>query len=277
MKRFVIIILTLLMCLCGCGEKTADSGDALSREESGMTMEPDSEEYETICNAVDGFNNTDRRSTVVRLSVGEGDTTLFFTEGTYSYDRAHPVVMSGKTTQLINGTADTMDVYYKAGAYYRDSKTGKYYASMEKDGFLQQHLCVNLPICDVVGATKVIVSETAVGTKYDFDYVDVDFCDLVFDESFQLYSGLHSYVEEKTVYENGCFSYVIGDDGSLKSFSLSCQAVLYDTPGYYPTGYTPTEDELKKVLDIRYEVSVKDLGDAVEIKSPNTDDYYFLG
>lgn len=275
MKRFLLILTALCLLMCACGTEEGSARDESKSAEKALSA--DSDEYKAVTAAVNGFNATARRCTVVRLQISHNDETLFFTEGTYSYNKEYPVAMSGKTTQIFGGDAETVGVFYKAGAYYRDSGEGKYYSSMERDAFLEEYLCIDPPLFKLGDSATVTVAETVAGTKYCFDGVDTAFCATVFDESFGLYCGLRSVAEEKTQYQNGKLSYTVGADGALKGFSISCQAILWDTPGYYPTGYTPTEAELTKTLDISYEFSVKATGDAVDISAPNTDEYTFLG
>lgn len=267
MKRVVLILLTALFVLCGCG----GDGEEGASEKSTVSAE----EYALISQAVQAFNEEDRREVSVILSLTKGEENAFFTQGGYAYDRGDPIAMSGKTTQVYGDGGSTSEVFYKAGAYYYSGKDGKFYESFDRQLFLEQYLCTNITLCPMESVSGYRKAETSAGTKYVLNGVEEKFFKLLFDESLFYYSGLKKPIEEKTEYTDGEFTVVTDGEGDLVSFSVKCKAVLYDTAPYYPTGYT--EGEQKHVLELSYELSVKALGDKVEIVVPDTKEYTFLG
>lgn len=276
MKRLAVLIMALILCLAACGGPE-DKGEGAAQVDSATTFKEGGKEHFAINQGINAFNSADRRSTTVRVNIKDKEQSLFFIDGSYSYTRATPIGMSGKTTQVIRGQGDTMDVYYKAGAYYRSSELGKYYSSMDKALFLDEYLCRQLPTCTIKHSAKGSTAHTLNGTKYTVDFLDKDFCGSVFGESLSLYSGVRLVAEDKTTYKNGKAVYVIDENGALKSFVFTCTVSLVDTAPYYPTGYTPTVEELTTTLELSYELLVRATGHSVEIQVPKTEEYTFLG
>ena len=267
MRRLICLLLAAALLLCACGGKT----------EKEKEQSIDSATYDKLLAAVEGFNGEGRRQTSVILSLTAGDESRYFTQGSFAYSRVAPVEMSGRSTEVYGGEGTSSDVYYKAGAYYYSGKEGKFYESFDRDRFLNQYLCTNISLCPQSSVTSLSTANTSVGTKYVLSAIDAQIFDTLFLEIQFLYCGAKKLQADKTEYKNGTFTCVLDENGALSSFCISCDAVVYDTPAYYPTGYTPEEDELKKSCTLSYEVYVKALGDGVIIEEPNTKDFVFLG
>lgn len=274
MRRIVLLFLALSLVLCACGK---DEKQAEKQANGVAEGKVDSAVYDKLTAAVKGFNDENRRSTAVILSFAGHEESLYFAQGSFSYDRGDPVGMSGRNTEVFDGNGITRDVYYKAGAYYYDGNEGKFYQSFDRALFLDQYMCTNLSLCSMEAVTACRSATTSAGTKYTLSAVDSAVFDALFSETVDLYSGLKKPQTEKTAYSNGSFVCVIDENGALQSFKISCTVTMYDTAPYYPTGYIPEEKELKHSFSLEYEVSVKALGEGVEIKVPNTADYTFLG
>lgn len=271
MKRHTAVLialaLVLVLGLCACGEEG----------QSDTSPSADGAYYKTALAAVEGFNGEERRSTAVIISLTEGGESLYFAQGSFSYDRGTPLVMSGRNTQVFGGEGTTDDVYYKAGAYYYSGKGGKFYEAFDRELFLNQYICTNLGLCGEDTVSSCRSAETSAGTKYVFDSNDVSVLHPLFSETLSVYSGLRRAQTEKTAYSGGSFTCVVDSAGKLQSFKISCTVTMYDTAPYYPTGYTPSEEELKHSFELSYEVSVKGMGSEVEIDTPDTKEYTFLG
>ncbi len=265
MRRLICLLLILSAALWGC---SGDDTEAPS---------VDGDTYGLIADAVERYNQTPRRKTTALISFTDGEESKYFTQGTFAYDRSEPIGMSGRTTEVHRGNGVSSDVYYKAGAYYYSGEGGKFYESFDRQLFLDQYLCANLSLCTKEDVTGFRTAVTDAGTKYVLTANDTRLFNKLFGETVALYSGLRKLQTEKTRYTNGQFICVVDAKGMVKSYSVSCDVVLYDTPGYYPTGYTPDGATLRHTFSLSYEVSVKAMGDAVEIEVPKTEEYTFLG
>ncbi len=260
--RFIPLMLALLLLLGSCGG--ADRGEAA--------------DISPVTKAVEAFNGEDVRSTAFALNVSEKgkEESVFFSQGTVNYRRNAPVAMSGRMTQIYKGSATTADIYYKAGAYYRSDKDNKYYLVMERDSFLKQFMCSNLPAVTADKANSVRTAETAAGTKYSLvTELDRDTLTDLFGDSLYSACSLKKPQKDKTAFGKAELSCVVGEDGSLHSLKLTTTATVYDTPPYYPN-YSVEEKSLTRSFDLSYEISVKALGDGIEIVVPKTEDFVFL-
>lgn len=265
MKRLTVIFIALVLLLCACGKK-----------EASVSTGVDEATRDTLSAAVAAFNGQTKRQTAVTLSIEEGDVQRTFSQGTYAYDRARPIAMSGRATQVTADGGVTLDVFYKAGAYYYGGESAKFYMAMDRELFLKQYVCAQLPECDFDSATDLRVAETATGTKYQLAVDDPVVAEQFFAEELYAACGLKLPRKELTGFSAVSFTFVVDGDGALQSFGLDCTATLYDTGAYYPA-YVATDEELKHLYSISYRVTVKALGDGVEITAPKTEDYTFLG
>ena len=268
MRRLTALTLVLVLLLCGCG------GDKEQKKEA-FTL--DSDVYSALAAAVEDFNSQDLRQTSVIISFTKGEESKYFNQGTYAYRRAEPVAMSGKSTEVYGGKGTSVDVFYKAGAYYYSGKAGKFYESFDKELFLKQYLCANLSLCGADKVKGLRTATTSAGTKYELTAIDDDAFTALFGDVFVNYSGIRKLQRDKTEYTEGTVTCVLDKAGKLKVFSIKCKVKLYDSPAYYPTGYVQTEEELCHSYSASYELNVNALGDGVEIVSPTTKDDTFLG
>ncbi len=268
MRRAIYLLAALCFLLSGCGDKTDKQEESFALDENT---------YKLLSSAVEAFNSQELRQTAVIIGLTEGDESRYFNQGTYAYSRKEPVAMSGKSTEVYGGEGISVDVYYKAGAYYYSGKAGKYYESFDKEQFLKQYICTNLSFCTADKVSGLRRAETVAGTKYVLTAVDEDIFNALFGDVLLNYSGLKKLQRDKTEYTEGSFTCVLDEEGKLAAFSISCKVSLYDSPAYYPTGYVPTDTELSRSFELSYELNVKAMGEDVEIESPITKDFTFLG
>ncbi len=261
MKRLAALVLPLcLIFFSACNEPAATV---------------DSSDVAVVSAAVESFNGETLRDTVFRLSFSEkdADEVLFYTSGNAAVRNEAPIAMSGRMTQIEHGNAITADMFYKAGAYYYENGSGKYYLVMNRESFLKQFFCADVPMPDSPYALRK--AESSGGLKYEFGAKGSDsvfqalFADAVYDAA-----PLRRVDRKRTTFGNGLFSYVI-KDGSLTAVTISFDVSMYDTPAYYPN-YTPTDAELMHEYTVTYELTVTNTGDSVNITVPNTEDYTFL-
>lgn len=235
-------------------------------------------DLEPVKNAVSGFNEETLRSVSFLLNLTESgkEESKFFSQGNASYRTVYPVAMSGRMTQIYKGAGTTADIFYKAGAYYRSDNSSKYYVVMDKETLLGQFICANAPLLDESKVTGAKTATTGAGTKYTLDVeTDAELLNTLFGETLYSSSGLKKPQRSKTSYKNAQYTYVIGSDGTLKSFKLTASVTLYETPAYYPN-YQVSEKSLMHSFDISYELTVVKTGNGVEILVPKTEDYVFL-
>ncbi|MBE6678152.1 MAG: hypothetical protein E7597_05095 [Ruminococcaceae bacterium] len=268
MRRTVCLLTALCFLLCACGGK---------EDKAAQSFTLDQDTYNTLSAAVEGFNSQDLRQTAVIIGLTQGDESRYFNQGTYAYSRKEPVAMSGKSTEVYGGDGISVDVYYKAGAYYYSGKAGKFYESFDKEQFLKQYLCTNISLPAENKVSGLRTAQTSAGTKYVLTAVDEDVFNALFGDILLTYSGVKKPQRDKTKYTDGSFTCVLDGEGKLAALSISCKVSLYDSPAYYPTGYVPTEAELCHSFELSYELNVKATGKDVEIESPTTKDFTFLG
>lgn len=260
--RLIALMLALLAVFTACG------GEAEAKI-------PDLAE---VVRAVEGFNAEDTRQVAFLLNISEEgkDESVFFSQGNASYRVSAPVAMSGRMTQIYKGAGSTADIYYKAGAYYLSDDSSKFYQVMDREEFLKQFICCQLPAAETERVRKGKTTETEAGIKYSLTAeLDRDVLVNIFAESLYSACSLKKPQRDKTLFKNTACDYVVGEDGSLRSFKLTTTATVYDTPAYYPN-YKVDEKTLARSFDLSYEISVKAFGDKVEIEVPKTEDFVFL-
>ncbi len=262
MRRFALCLLALLLFLSACGEKKQEPIPPL----------------DTVITAVNAFNGEDLRSVSFLLNVTEEgkEGSAFFTQGNTAYSKAKPVAMSGRVTQIYKGVGSTADIFYKAGAYYRGSEDSKYYLLMDKEVLLGQFFCTDAPKLDENSVRYGRSAETDAGTKYTLGVnVDKGFLKSLFEETLNTSIGLRKPDKERTVYGEPECVYVISSNEKLVGFKISLDVTMYETPTYYPN-YSVSDEELERRYKVEYEITVKAVGDKVEIISPVTKDYVYL-
>lgn len=260
--RFTALVLALLIALAACGAETKAELPDLN----------------PIAKAVEGFNGEDTRAVSFVLNISEEgkEESVFFSQGNASYRVSAPVAMSGRMTQIYKGAGTTADIYYKAGAYYRSDEESKYYLVMDRESFLKQFMCTDLPVVTADKVSTARVAETGAGTKYSLAAeIDRETLTNIFGDSLYSACSLKKPQRDKTAFDKIACDYVIGKNGGLISFKLTATAMVYDTPPYYPNYQVPSQ-ELMRSFDLSYEISVKGFGAEVEIVVPNTDDFVFL-
>lgn len=233
-----------------------------------------------VTNAVAEFNGADPRHTAFTLNVSEAgkgkEESLFFTQGTASYRKGAPVAMSGRMTQIQKGAGSSANVYYKAGAYYRDSGEGKYYLIMDRAAFLKQFICTDALLFVEGDVTSVRTATTGAGTKYTLSLgADTAALNGIFADTLFNNCGLRKAQRDKVYYDKVQYTYVVNAEGKLASFAVNAAVTVYDTPAYYPN-YSVDEESLKHSFDISFELTVKATGNSVEIEVPKTEDYVFI-
>jgi len=263
--RILCLLALCFALLCGCTE--AETSAPL----------PD---LSPVTNAVAEFNSADPRYTAFTLNVSEAgkgkEESLFFTQGTASYRKGAPVAMSGRMTQIQKGVGSSANMYYKAGAYYRDSGESKYYLIMDRDAFLKQFICTDVLLFAEGEVTSAHTATTGAGTKYTLSLgADTAALNGIFGDTLFNNCGLRKARRDKVVYDKVQYTYVVSTEGKLVSFAVNASATLYDTPAYYPN-YSVDEESLKHSFDISFELTVKATGNSVVIEVPKTEDFVFI-
>lgn len=232
---------------------------------------------DTLKQAVAAYNELNTLSLAFAFDMKKqgAEESLLFTQGTVSYKNDSALALSGRVTQVKNGKGVTSDIFYKAGAYYSDNGTGKYYLIMDKDEMLKTFFCVDVPLPDEALINGFRKAQTSGGTKYVYTAEKANAL-YMFETNLYGYSGLRKPVRDKTAFSAAEYSYVVDDKGQLKSFKISTTVTLYDTAPYYPS-YTVPQSELMHSFNISLELTVKASGNAVVVETPNTKDYVFLG
>ncbi len=261
-KRIICVLFCFAMLL---------SAACVGDEKQGYTVDS------TLKTAVAAYNETAVLSTAFAFDLKKtaADESLMFTQGTLNYSYADKLGLSGRITQVKGGNGTTSDVYYKAGAYYSDNGTGKYYMVMEESELLDTYFCGDIPVPKDEELTGFRKAQTGGGTKYVYTASKSDHLYL-FGEVLYSSCGLRKPVRSKTECGKTEYSYVVDEDAKLKSFKITTTVTLVDTAPYYPS-YSVPQSELTASFDISLEINVKATGDAVKIEVPETKDFVFLG
>ena len=262
MMRLTALLAALLLMLSACGGEDTQPLPDLT----------------PVNTAAEGFNDESLRAVSFLLNVrkAEEEESLVFTQGNASYRTEYPVAMSGRMTQIYRGRGITADIFYKAGAYYRSDNSSKYYLVMDKEVLLSQFICGALPTVKDSTVSSAKTAVTSLGTKYTLSVEsDIKLLTSLFGETLYSSCGLKKPNRNKTGFKDTVYTYVVGEDGTFKSFKLETRVTLYETPNYYPNYQVP-ESSLIKEFDLSYELTVTDTGDSVKIVTPKTEDYVFL-
>lgn len=257
----IAVCITALL-ICACGEDAGEKDIALNG---------------TVKAAVAAYNGQSAVSFAYAFDMKEhgADKSLMFTQGTVSYRNEDKLSLSGRVTQVSYGEGTTFDVYYKAGAYYWDSGSGKFYLGMDKSEMLNAFFCVPAAMPEEGELCGFRCAQTGGGTKYVYS-ANTTTALYLFETNMYGYCGLRKPVREKTEFSETEYSYIVDENGALKGFKVSTQVTLYDTAPYYPS-YSVPESDLKHSFDISLEITVKAVGDGVTVEVPNTSEYVFLG
>lgn len=263
-KRIACVtLLFLLLLLSACGEqkpvKESFSVDSALRQ------------------AVLAHNEKTTLSTAFAFDMAKQgeEQSLVFTQGTLSYKVEKKTALSGRVTQVSGGNGVTSNVYYKAGAYYNDNGSSKYYVVMDKDEVLKTLFCVPLPVPEDADISAFRKAQTSGGTKYVYT-AKAKSAEKLFESNLYGYCGMRKPVREETKYHDAEFCYVVDGNGALKSFKVSVSVTLRDTAPYYPNYQVPIS-QLEKSFDLSFELTVKGEGADVVIEEPKVSDFTFLG
>lgn len=261
-KRLLCLALCLLA-LSAC----SNGGDG-----GGQSLSVDAE----VKSAVEAYNGEEAFCIAFAFDLKkQGDEeSLVFTQGTISCRTDGALALSGRVTQVENGEGITYDVFYKAGAYYRSGKAGKFYMAMDGGDMLSSFFCTDVP---VPGDGDVSAARTAQtdGVKYVYTAGGLPALSIV-EASLYGYCGLRKPVREKTRCDEAEYSYVLDGDGALSSFKVSASATLFETAPYYPS-YAVPESELTCGFQFSLDITVKARGGDVTVETPDTSEYVFLG
>ncbi len=226
--------------------------------------------------AVQAYNAADTRLCAFAFDMREegADEPLVFIQGSAAYKCSSPVALSGRVTQVKDGEGTTSDIYYKAGAYYSAGSGGSYYIPMDSADMLSAYFCLPVPLPDEAGITGLRTAETD-GKKYVYTASAAEALPSLADNLYG-FCALRKPAREKTECREAEYSYVIASDGSLQGFKVTASFTLHDTAPYYPA-YSVPESALAKSFSISLEITVKQLGGSVQIYSPDTSEFTFLG
>ena len=264
-----LLLIPLCLVLSACGGDGKDGQDTGS--ENSVPVD------EAVKSAVLEYNKSDLRSTGFAFGITKEkeEGQLAFLQGTVSYRTGSHPVFSGRVTEVKNGKGSTADVYYKAGAYYRDSGEGKFYTLMDSDEAFGAFFCVDafLPEGNADGFRT---AQTLDGTKYVYTAGCTPEVIKLTEQAFYGRCGLKKPRRDRTEYGAAEYSYIIGPDGKLENFGISFDVSLLDTAPYYPA-YSVPDEELTQNFSLTLEINCRSAGDSVVVETPDIKEYIFLG
>lgn len=219
------------------------------------------------------------RDFMLSIALDGAEETLFFAQGTAIRETSDTnPLMSGKMTQIRDGSASTFDIYYKAGAYYTAKGESKFYTVINKDVFTKQFVFAAVPVPSPDCVSKVETAESSEGTIYRFWADPLCFTEelkgLLGDDLYTI-CKLKKAQKDKTAYGTLVLEYLIDSKGSLKTFNLKCPVTLQDTPPYLP-GQAAEESDYVKTFDLSFTVSVKSTGDDLSVTLPTTSEFTLI-
>lgn len=247
------------------------AGCAESTEAEGFELDT------AVIRAVEDYNALNALSVAFSFNVQKsgGEESLLFEQGTVSCRKGDKLALSGRVTQVSGGGGTTSDVYYKAGAYYNDSGTGKYYTIIDGEETLRSFFCVALPLPKSEDIVSVRTAQTSGGTKYVYTVKAASGLGFTEDKLYA-YSGMRQPNRSKTRYGKAEYSYVVDENGVLKAATIETAVTLCDTAPYLPS-YSVPDSELAGEYALRLEITLKAVGGDVVVEAPNTSDFVFIG
>lgn len=246
----------------------------------GCTGDTEVQSYEVdsaVVRAVEDYNALNTFSVAFSFNMQEsgGDESLLFEQGTVSCRTGDKAALSGRVTQVSGGGGTTSDVYYKAGAYYNDNGTGKYYTITDGEETLKSFFCTAIPLPKNEDIISFRTAQTSGGTKYVYTVKTASGLDFAEDKLYA-YSGMRQPNRSKTRYGEAEYSYVIDENGALKAFAVSAAVTLCDTAPYLPS-YSVPDSELTGEYALSLEITLKAVDGDVVIEVPDTSEFVFIG
>lgn len=216
---------------------------------------------------------------MISVTPSEGTETAFFAQGSAVCEKGTNPLMSGKMTQIQDGSASTFDIYYKAGAYYTAKGENKFYAVIDKELFTKQFIFADALVLDQNHVKDVETAESANGTIYKFKAEPEAFTNelqgLLGDDIYSI-CGIKKAVKSKTSYSNLWVELLIDSEGALKTENIKFSVTLHDTPPYLP-GEKVNEADYAKTFNVDYTVTVTSTDSNLSVTVPTTSEFILIG
>ena len=236
---------------------------------SACAAKPDEGVYETLATAHDTFVSHERAQLGFMMEAtfrddDSGETgTLYYMQGDVKYDKTADTAWQKFTATVLAST-------YNAQEYYRDGKK----IHVENSNAVELDTTSEVffgafPYCNVSipafadvktldvesgGDTVLYTLVSTVGQKELLELWQLDLYTL---------AGVVVPDREKESYGEVEYTFAC-KDGEISSLTVKLTATIYETPAYTP-GYTPDEQEYRLDLHLTAQISLKAVGDAVEI------------
>ena len=216
---------------------------------------------------------------MLSVAPSDGTETAFFAQGSAVCEKGTNPLMSGKMTQIQDGSASTFDIYYKAGAYYTAKGENKFYTVIDKELFTKQFIFADALVLDPNHVEDVETAESADGTIYKFKAEPEAFIDelqgLLGDDIYSI-CGIKKAVKSKTSYSNLWVELLIDGEGALKTENIKFSVTLHDTPPYLP-GEEVNEADYAKTFNVDYTVTVTSTDSNLSVTVPTTSEFILIG
>ncbi|MBO5914546.1 MAG: hypothetical protein J6Q72_04285 [Clostridia bacterium] len=253
MRKAVILILSLSLLLCACGDSKTDveSLNALTQAVASTNSEPRfSGQY------------------MIEINFGKG-VTLYYALGDLACDREEKKasVIFSQTYLGVSANAENYVAHGKAISVDNGSASE---AQVDTDALFGK-----FPYCsifDIPEKPALTVTENTLGTSYSFVSGETEriFSAVIGDDIYELATVLKQPQRDKTEYGEAQCVYTV-KDGRVLGVRYEFDVKLFDTPAYVP-GYSVPESDYTVELHIVAKLTYENFGDQVEIKEYNAKD-----
>ena len=250
MKKIVSILLLLSLLLCGCGE-------------GNRTVEK--EDVESFNHAVENLNSQKRNSGNYLLEITFGDmTVLYYASGEVAWDReAETAFAEFKQTYL--GASTEMENYFSKGKMVSIEDGNLLETERESSKVFEMfpyftHFSYN-DSCKGLKKGTNSKGETVSFSRSDTKDI---FSKVLGENIYDLVTVLKKPQRDKIEYSDTECVYTFSE-GNIISCRYDFDVKLFDTPAYVP-GHSQSEEEYTLKLHVVAKVDFKSHGDAVEIK-----------
>ena len=236
---------------------------------SACAAKPDEGVYNTLAASHDAFVSLDRAQLGFMMEAtfrddDSGETgTLYYMQGDVKYDKEADKAWQKFTATLLAATYNAEE-YYQSGKKTHVENSETVVLDTTTQAFFGAFPYCMAPIPafgDVVSlerdtgsGTEIYTLTTSVGQKELLELWQLDLYTL---------AGVVVPNRDKESYGDAEYTFAV-KDGQITSMTVKLTASIYETPAYTP-GYTPDEETYRLDLRLTAQISVKGVGDTVEI------------